>query len=163
MNARIVSSKEIVRVRIYIRVSTTTGLDQKFNSLDASMRLPVPLSKARLMPAGCRSKPAMMMTASRERLTDRSWRTSGPRTVSLWSARVAVRRVVVMHRRYNTQRETDAGTAVGGFQSDRGALQRRFEASRPAWTDYSSQHGTKTSVSVIPVWVACDEDTLRDS
>ena len=52
MNARIVSSKEIVRVRIYTRVSTTTGLDQKFNSLDARMRLPVPLPKARLMPAG---------------------------------------------------------------------------------------------------------------
>ena len=33
--------------------------------------------------------------------------------MSLWSARVAVRRVVVMRRRYNTQRETDAGTAVG--------------------------------------------------
>lgn len=33
--------------------------------------------------------------------------------MSVWSARVAVRRVVVMHRRYNTRRETDAGTAVG--------------------------------------------------
>ena len=147
MNARIVSSKEIVRVRIYTRVSTTTGLDQKFNSLDASMRLPVPLSKARLMPAGCRSKPAMMMTASRERLTDRSWRTSGPRKVDVI--------VVCKGRRPSCRRHASSlqhttrnrrGNSSWGFQSDCGALQWRFEASRPAWTDYSSQHGTKTSV-----------------
>jgi hypothetical protein len=78
---------------------------------------------------------------------DRSWRTSGPRKVDV--------SVVCKGRRPSCRRHASSlqhttrnrrGNSSWGFQSNRGALQRRFEARRPAWTDYSSQHGTKTSV-----------------
>jgi len=41
-----------VRCTIYTRVSTDHGLDQEFNSLDASMMLRQPISRVRPMPAG---------------------------------------------------------------------------------------------------------------
>lgn len=127
---------------IYTRVSTTTGLRPEVQlagcPYEASSAFIKSQAHAGWVQVKTRYDDDDISGA------DRSWRTPGLRKVDV--------SVVCKGRRPSCRRHASSlqhttrnrrGNSSWGFQSNRGALQRRFEARRPAWTDYSSQHGTK--------------------